>query len=104
MACLSKPLRLGSIIWLCANAAAGAHHRDVIVKGIRVSADPSQSCECRAKGKAFQQDEQICLNGRIATCTMDQNVTSWRMSERLCPEAKLNPVRMSLRLDRQTKL
>jgi hypothetical protein len=99
MAALSKTLRLGSIIWLCAYAAAGAHHREVVAKGIRIAADPTQTCECRAKGKAYQQDEQICLNGRIATCSMEQNVTSWRMTERLCPLSSSKPIVMTLRLD-----
>jgi hypothetical protein len=68
---------------------AVAHHRAVLVNGSRVSEDAAQKCECRARGQAFTTGEQICLNGRVATCAMEQNVTTWKSSNRLCPEASL---------------
>jgi hypothetical protein len=67
-----------------------AHHRAVLVNDTRVSEDPVQKCECRARGQAYTTGEQICLNGRIATCAMDQNVTTWKSSTKLCPEASLS--------------
>jgi hypothetical protein len=73
----------------CASSTLLAHHRPVVVNGQRVAADPSQDCECRARGKAWRQGEEICLSGRKAICTMDQNVMSWRMTDRSCPLASL---------------
>ncbi len=67
-----------------------AHHRAVFVNGNRVTEDPTQKCECRARGQAYTTGEQICLNGRVATCAMDQNVTTWKSSNKLCPEANLS--------------
>ncbi len=64
-----------------------AHHRAVHADGVRVAADPTQNCECRAYGKAYTIDEQVCLNGRMMTCAMDQNVTSWRTTGRMCPQS-----------------
>jgi hypothetical protein len=65
-----------------------AHHRPVIVNNQRVAEDLTQKCECRARGRAFTVGEQICLNGRMATCEMDQNVTSWRPTSDVCPNAR----------------
>ncbi len=46
-------------------------------------------CTCRAEGREFDMGASICLQTpegrRIATCEMDQNVTSWRPTERRCP-------------------
>jgi hypothetical protein len=79
-------------------SAAVAHHRPVIVNNQRVAEDPTQKCECRARGKAFTVGEQICLNGRVATCAMDQNVTSWRPTSDACPNAlNFTPVRRAER-------
>jgi hypothetical protein len=72
----------------CIAALPGAaHHRPVIQAGVRVAADPTQDCECRARGQAYTQGEQICLNGRIAMCAMDQNVTTWRSTDKTCPQS-----------------
>jgi hypothetical protein len=67
--------------------AGSAHHRSVFAHGERVAEDPTQKCECRAFGKAYTVDEQVCLNGRMMTCAMDQNVTTWRSSGRMCPQS-----------------
>jgi hypothetical protein len=72
----------------CIAALPGAaHHRTVVNNGIRVAADPTQDCECRARGNAYTVGEQICLNGRVATCAMDQNVTTWRSTSKTCPQS-----------------
>ncbi len=71
-----------------------AHHRAVVVNNQRVSEDPTQKCECRARGQAFTLGEQICLNGKVAICDMNQNVTTWRTTPTFCPNARLfTPVR-----------
>jgi hypothetical protein len=75
-------------------SSSGAHHRPVVVNNQRVAADSTQDCECRARGKAFTIGEQICLNGTIAICDMNQNVTTWRSTRNTCPNARLSvPVR-----------
>jgi hypothetical protein len=79
-----------SVFVVALSALAGAspaHHRAVVSNGHRVAEDPTQNCECRAYGRAFTIDEQICLNGRMMSCAMDQNVTSWRSTGRICPQS-----------------
>jgi hypothetical protein len=44
-------------------------------------------CECRAHGKVFVTGEETCLNGALAVCAMDQNVTTWRGTGRICPQS-----------------
>ena len=50
-------------------------------------------CTCRAKGANVALGSLICLataNGlRTAECVMEQNVSSWRISNQPCPEAQL---------------
>lgn len=55
-------------------------------------------CTCRADGRDWRVGEQVCLRTgtgeRIATCAMDQNVTTWRVSDVPCassrrPESRL---------------
>jgi hypothetical protein len=46
-------------------------------------------CDCRAKGQNWRQGEQICLNGALRICGMDQNVSSWLSTGKLCPTAQL---------------
>lgn len=50
-------------------------------------------CTCRAKGANVALGSLICLvtaNGlRTAECVMEQNNTSWRISDQPCPEARL---------------
>jgi invasion protein IalB len=42
-------------------------------------------CECRAAGRIFVQGESTCVNGQVAVCAMDQNVTTWRSTGQVCP-------------------
>jgi hypothetical protein len=81
-----------TLVLLCSSAGSDlyANHRQVVMAGQRVAADPSHNCECRAQGRAWRLGEEICLNGRRAICGMDQNVTSWRMTDRSCPLASLD--------------
>lgn len=54
-------------------------------------ADPQlkaeKPCECRARGEVFVTGDQTCLNGMIAVCDMEQNVTTWRMTRQSCPSS-----------------
>jgi hypothetical protein len=85
-------LKIAVVLLLAALPASidlAAHHRPVVVNGQRVAADPLQDCECRARGRAWRQGEEICLSGRRAVCSMEQNVASWRMTDRTCPTTAL---------------
>jgi hypothetical protein len=44
-------------------------------------------CECRAAGRVFIQGELTCVNGQVAVCAMDQNVTTWRSTGQACPQS-----------------
>jgi hypothetical protein len=48
-------------------------------------------CFCRAQGRMFAVGETICLRTpggpRLAQCALEVNVTSWRLSEQVCPES-----------------
>jgi hypothetical protein len=44
-------------------------------------------CECRAGGKIFIEGDETCLNGMVAICDMEQNVTTWRMTRKACPQS-----------------
>ena len=52
-------------------------------------------CTCRVKGANVALGSQICMatasGQRMAECVMEQNVTSWRATGQLCPEARLAP-------------
>jgi hypothetical protein len=52
--------------------------------GPRVAAS---ECECRANGRVFVQGQQTCINGRLAVCAMDQNVTTWMTTLQACPQS-----------------
>lgn len=59
---------------------------------VRVGADaPFSECYCRAKGDRVEVGQTVCLSSpdgpRQATCAMSQNVTTWRFSERPCPDS-----------------
>jgi hypothetical protein len=94
---MTRSAFLGSaltVVMALGASSSGAHHRPVVVNNQRVAADPTQECECRARGKAFTIGEQICLNGTVAICDMNQNVTTWRSTRDACPNAQLfTPVR-----------
>jgi hypothetical protein len=67
-------LCLASAAWAApALAAADGRHRD---------------CTCRAPGKRVHVGESLCLatpdGPRLATCTMNQNITSWAISREGC--------------------
>jgi hypothetical protein len=89
---MTRSAFLGSALTviLALGASTGsAHHRPVVVNNQRVAADATQICECRARGKAYTVGEQICLNGKVAICDMNQNVTTWRSTQTFCPNARL---------------
>jgi hypothetical protein len=44
-------------------------------------------CECRSAGQVFIQGQSTCLNGQVAVCSMDQNVTTWKPTGQTCPQS-----------------
>jgi hypothetical protein len=52
--------------------------------------EQTKPCECRARGQIYIVGEEICLNGQLALCAMDQNVTTWRGTGRSCPQASFS--------------
>ncbi|MGL4240152.1 MAG: hypothetical protein ACRCTI_03475 [Beijerinckiaceae bacterium] len=52
-----------------------------------VDGEARKPCECRARGQVFITGEEICLNGQVSICAMDQNVTTWRGTGRMCPQS-----------------
>ncbi|MGO4386442.1 hypothetical protein AB4Y85_02800 [Microvirga sp. 2YAF29] len=48
-------------------------------------------CYCRAAGRIFEEGEEACLQTtdgpRIAQCSMELNVMSWRIRPTPCPES-----------------
>ena len=45
-------------------------------------------CDCRAQGQIWRQGEQVCLNGNLRICGMNQNVTTWLSTGKSCPTAQ----------------
>jgi hypothetical protein len=56
-----------------------------------VQAQALPDCYCRAAGRIFEEGEEACLQTtegpRIAQCSMELNVMSWRIKPTLCPES-----------------
>lgn len=50
-------------------------------------------CTCRAQGREWGLGQTVCLKTatgeRLATCTMDLNVTSWRITDVPCATSSL---------------
>jgi hypothetical protein len=44
-----------------------------------------RDCDCRAQGVLWRQGQEICMNGRMQICGMDQNVSTWITTGRNCP-------------------
>lgn len=53
----------------------------------QVTAQTPTPCECRTQQRKFVVGEETCLNGKVAICSMDQNVTSWRTTPQACPSS-----------------
>jgi hypothetical protein len=44
-------------------------------------------CQCRADMAVYELGATTCINGRLATCVLDQNVTNWRPGDESCAPA-----------------
>ena len=54
---------------------------------------PTHNCTCRFDGGEVSLGQRHCIHTahgpRSALCVMEQNVTSWRLSNEGCPQAML---------------
>ena len=75
-----------ALTWPVAAQDAAAQPRPMPAQGH----DPAE-CFCRAQGTTFALGETTCLRTsegpRIAECGMVLNNTSWRFTQRPCPES-----------------
>ena len=63
--------------------------QQIIVDPYNFRGHPGLECHCRGPtGHMHELEERLCLRGpegnRIATCVMNQNVTSWQFSGEAC--------------------
>lgn len=80
---------------LAAEAAAqeaGAPRRQPFTPGPPVTLPP---CTCRAEGQDWRIGQTVCLKTtggeRLAVCTTDENVTTWRIFDVPCGTSSLAP-------------
>jgi hypothetical protein len=70
-------------------AAPVAAHDMPMPQPVQVKVLPD--CYCRAQGRIFEEGEEACLQTtegpRIAQCSMELNVMSWRVRPTPCPES-----------------
>jgi hypothetical protein len=74
---------------LCSSSSF-ADKNPVVTKTQPQATQSPKECECRAKGRLFSLGETTCLNGMIAICEMNQNVTNWRSTRNSCPNASFS--------------
>jgi hypothetical protein len=74
---------------LVPNSAFAHDHGKMTPRPTAVSTETASSarCECRAGGRRFVEGDETCLNGMVAVCDMEQNVTTWRMTRKVCPQS-----------------
>lgn len=56
-----------------------------------------KECYCRVDGRAYFIGESACIRGRIATCGMYLNNTSWDVTDSPCPISRLSPADPAMR-------
>jgi hypothetical protein len=57
-----------------------------------------RDCDCRAQGALWRQGHELCINGQMQVCTMEQNVSAWKPLGRTCPTAGLFTPRPRVKL------
>ncbi len=72
-------------------AAPVAAHEIPMPEPIQAQMQALPDCYCRAAGRIFEEGEEACLQTaegpRIAQCSMELNVMSWRVRSSPCPES-----------------
>jgi hypothetical protein len=83
-------MRFALLALALAGAALPAFAHEPQPAQTQLGHDPAD-CYCRAQGKTFAVGETVCLRTsegpRMAQCGMVLNNTSWRFTERPCPES-----------------
>jgi hypothetical protein len=84
-------LTVAAIAAIAGNACAGepAGARFTATGGTVVH--PNLNCTCRLGGENYQIGDAACIRGKMATCAMFLNNTSWAMSGSPCPIADYSP-------------
>jgi hypothetical protein len=59
-------------------------NRNALLSSTR-EASSQAPCTCRAMGSSFEVGTEVCINSAMFRCEMDQNVTSWRRTQNVCP-------------------
>ncbi len=49
------------------------------------------NCQCRYFGKFYGLGKSVCIRGRVATCALVLNNSSWRFSQRRCQPVAARP-------------
>lgn len=70
----------------------------VCLVGGSVDADAAPDCRCRYFGEYFGLGDTVCFRTptgmKVARCTLNQNVTSWKLTKRACdPISRIGPLR-----------
>ena len=82
---LSGILAIAALLPLTARAIEFHHSEGPFV--------PTHNCTCRFDGGEVPLGQRHCIHTadgpRSALCVMEQNVTSWRLSNEGCPQAML---------------
>lgn len=81
-------------------AAMGMPMLIAVVFLLLLSGAPARSapdCKCRYNGKFFEVGERTCIRGRVATCALVLNNSSWSISNKTCsPVAHRQSLRRSV--------
>jgi putative hemolysin len=84
-------MRSAVLAIVLAGAAVPASAHEPPAEPAQAAVHNPADCYCRAQGKMFAVGETICLRTsegpRMAQCGMVLNNTSWRFTERPCPES-----------------
>ncbi|MGH6855296.1 MAG: hypothetical protein ACREDN_07740 [Aestuariivirga sp.] len=59
--------------------------------GLATPANTGPNCKCRAYGQEFAQGQVLCIQGKLARCGMNLNISSWNIIYDSCPQTKLSP-------------
>ena len=66
------------------------------------AANAGPTCKCRFNGKFFAVGERTCIRGRVATCSLVLNNSSWTISNQACSPVAMSPRPSPLRLEATT--
>ena len=68
----------------------------LLVATSRAPAAAGPNCQCRYFGKFYTLGKSVCIRGRVATCTLVLNNSSWNFSQRRCEPVAGRPDTLGL--------